>query len=140
MRLLWRRRASHEPDHELIWLAVSVAAMAAAAGWLALALPWPKCPFLATTGLPCVTCGATRSTIAFLQGDFFAALRWNPLAFVAVCGVAAFDLYATLVLGGRMPRLRIVDWTRTEKNVVRIAVISLLALNWIYLLAHRSRF
>ena len=92
MRLLWRRRSAHEPDHELIWLAVSVAAMAAAAVWLALALPWPKCPFLAATGLPCVTCGATRSTIAFLHGDFLAALRWNPLAFVGVCGVAAFDL------------------------------------------------
>jgi hypothetical protein len=140
MRLLWRRRAAHEPDHELIWLAVSVAAIAGAAAWLALALPWPKCPFLATTGLPCVTCGATRSSIAFLHGDIFAAWRWNPLAFVGVCGVAAFDLYAALVLAGRMPRLRIVGWTITEKNAARIAVISLLALNWIYLLAHRARF
>lgn len=140
MRLLWRRRAAHEPNHELIWLAFSVAAMAAAAGWLALALPWPKCPFLAATGLPCLTCGATRSTIAFLHGDFLAALRWNPLAFAALCGLVVFDLYAALVLASRMPRLRIVDWTRTEKNAVRIAVISLLALNWIYIIAHRSRF
>jgi hypothetical protein len=140
MRLLWRLRSAPEPDHELIWLAVSVAAIAGAAVWLALALPWPKCPFLATTGLPCVTCGATRSTIAFLHGNLLAALRWNPLAFVALCGLVAFDLYAAVVLAGRMPRLRIVDWTIMEKNAARIAVISLLALNWIYLLAHRGRF
>lgn len=140
MRLLWRRRAAPEPDHELIWLAVSVAAIAGAAVWLALDLPWPKCPFLAATGLPCVTCGATRSAIAFLHGDFLLALRWNPLAFVAFCAVIVFDFYAAIVLAGRMPRLRIVDWTRTEKNVVRIAVISALALNWIYLLAHHDRF
>jgi hypothetical protein len=140
MRLLWRRRSARELDHELIWLAVSVASLAGAAAWLALALPWPKCPFLSVTGLPCVTCGATRSTIAFLHGDFSTALRWNPLAFLAFCGLVAFDLYAALVLVGRMPRLRIVEWTITEKNAARIAVISLLALNWIYLLAHRDRF
>ena len=140
MRLLWRRRFVPETDHELIWLAVSIASIAGGAAWLAMALPWPRCPFLAITGLPCVTCGATRSAMAFLRGDFLSALRWNPLAFVAFCGLLAFDLYSAIVLAGRMPRLRIVDWTITEKNVARIAVISLLALNWIYLLAHRDRF
>lgn len=140
MRLLWRRRSARELDHESIWLAVSVASFAAAAAWLALALPWPKCAFLSVTGLPCVTCGATRSAIAFLHGNFFTAARWNPLAFVALTGLTVFNLYAAMVLVGRMPRLRIVDWTVTEKNAARIVVISLLAMNWIYLLAHRARF
>lgn len=140
MRLRWRDRSARKPDHELIWLAVSAASMAVAAVWLGFALPWPRCAFLAVTGLPCVTCGATRSLIAFLQGDFPSALRWNPLVFVAFCALIAFDLYAAIVLVGRTPRLRIVDWTITEKNATRIVVISLLALNWIYLLAHRDRF
>ena len=140
MRLLWRNRSVNKPDHELIWLAVSVASITGGAAWLAMALPWPHCLFLATTGLPCVTCGATRSAIAFLHGDFSSALRWNPLAFVALCALIAFDLYAVIVLLGRMPRLRIVDWTIAEKNVARIMVISLVALNWVYLLAHRDRF
>jgi hypothetical protein len=140
MRLLWRRLSANEPDHELIWLAVSVVVLAGGATWLALSLPWPQCPFLAITGLPCVTCGATRSTIAFLHGDFLSALRWNPLAFVALSGLIAFDLYAAIVLVGRMPRLRTVGWSVGEKNAVRIAAISLLALNWIYLLAHRACF
>jgi hypothetical protein len=34
----------------------------------------------------------------------------------------------------------VVDLTLAEKKVVRIAAISLLALNWIYLLAHHGRF
>jgi len=140
MRLLWRRRSAHEPDHELIWLAVSAASIVGGAAWLALGLPWPRCPFLTVTGLPCVTCGATRSAIAFLHGDFLSALRWNPLAFVAFFTLVAFDLYAAVVLLGQRTRLRIVDWTLSEKNVARIAVLSLLALNWIYLLAHRDRF
>jgi hypothetical protein len=54
--------------------------------------------------------------------------------------VAAFDLYATIVLVARTPRLRIIGLSVVEKNAARIAVISLLALNWIYLLAHRDRF
>jgi hypothetical protein len=140
MRLLWRRRSANEPDHELVWLAVSATSIAGGAAWLALALPWPRCLFLALTGLPCVTCGATRCMIAFLHGDFLSALRWNPLAFVALCALIAFDLYAAIVLLGRTLRLRIVDWTATEKNLARIVMLGLLALNWIYLFAHRSRF
>lgn len=140
MRLLWRRRSANQPDHELIWFAVSITAIAGGATWLALALPWPRCPFLALTGWPCVSCGATRSTLAFLHGDFLSALRWNPLAAVAFCALIAFDIYAAIVLFGRMPRLRIVDWTVTEKRLVRIVAIGSLALNWIYLLAHHGRY
>jgi hypothetical protein len=127
-------------DHELIWLAVSVTALAAGAAWHAVGLIWPRCLFLAATGWPCLTCGATRATIAFFHGDFPLAISWNPLAFVALCGVAMFDFYAAVVLLGRRPRLRIVDWTRTEKIAARLAVVALILLNWVYLLAHRGRF
>ncbi|MEY2562898.1 MAG: hypothetical protein QOH88_1091 [Verrucomicrobiota bacterium] len=140
MRLCWRHRALHELDHELIWLAVSTGSMAVGTAWLTLGLTWPLCPFLSITGLPCVTCGATRSSMAFLHGDFLSALSWNPLVFFALVSLLVFDLYAAIVLMGRRPRLRIVDLGSAEKNVARIAVVSLLALNWIYLLAHRSRF
>ena len=140
MRVVWRRRPAAGFDHELVWLAVSAAALAGGAAWLWIGLRWPQCPFLAMTGWPCLTCGATRATIAFLHGNFLQALSWNPLAFLALCGVAAFDLYAVIVLLGRLPRLRVVDWTRTERNVVRVAIISALVLNWIYLLAHRAQY
>ena len=103
-------------------------------------LPWPRYSFFAVTGLPRLTCGATRTTNALLHGDFSLALSWNPLAFFALCGVALFDLYAVVVLLIRGPRLRVVDWTRTERTAVRIAVIAVIAVNWIFLLAHRGRF
>ena len=140
MRLLWRRRTDGEPDPELIWLGISVAAIGGAAIWLALSLPWPRCPFLALTGFPCLTCGATRSAMAFLHGDFLASWRWNPLGFAMLCGLAVFDLYAAIVLVSRAARLRIVEWTVREKNAARIGVVVLLAVNWIYLLAHRQQF
>ena len=140
MRLSWRARSGVEPDHELIWLTISVTSLLAGGTWLAMGLPWPRCPFLSVTGFPCVTCGATRSLIAFGHGDLLSALRWNPLAFAAFWAVIVFDLYAAAVLLGRKPRLHIVDWSATEKLAMRITAIGLLALNWIYLLAHHDRY
>jgi hypothetical protein len=138
--MVWRPRSAAGFDHELVWLAVSVVALAAGVAWFSIGLDAPRCPFLTMTGWPCLTCGATRASIAFLHGNFPLAISWNPLALLALCGVALFDLYAVVVLLGRWPRLRIIDWTRTEKNIVRIAIGCALVLNWIYLIAHRGRF
>jgi hypothetical protein len=140
MRLVWRRIAPAEFNHELVWLAVSVTALGAGAIWSGLRFPGPRCPFLAVTGYPCLTCGATRCAIALFHGNFSLAWSWNPLAFVALCGVAVFDLYAAVVLLARTPRFRVIDWTHGEQNAVRIAVILLIAVNWIYLLAHRAQY
>jgi hypothetical protein len=140
MRVAWRRIPPGAFNHELVWLAVSVAALLGGSVWFHLSLPFWRCPFLAVTGYPCLTCGATRCVIALLHGDFPLAWSWNPLALVALCGVALFDLYAAVVLLARTPRLRVIDWTHAEKNAVRIAVIVLIAVNWIYLLAHRAQF
>jgi hypothetical protein len=140
MRLVRRRITPCEFNHELVWLSVSVAAGIGGAIWLALGLPTLRCPFLAVTGYPCLTCGATRCAVAFLHGDFSTAWLWNPLALAALCGVALFDLYAAIVLIARAPRLRVVDWTQAEKNAVRIAVVALVVANWGYLLAHHNRY
>jgi hypothetical protein len=36
--------------------------------------------------------------------------------------------------------LRVIDWTRGEKNAVRVAVVVLIAVNWAYLVAHRAQY
>jgi Protein of unknown function (DUF2752) len=140
MRLVWRRISPEEFNHELVWLAVSLAAFVGGLFWLRLGLPWLRCPFLAVTGHPCLTCGATRCAIALVHGDLSAAWSWNPLAFIALMGVALFDLYAAVVLLIRAPRLRVIDWTQGQKNTVRVAVVVLIAVNWMYLLAHSGRY
>lgn len=139
MRVVWRRMPAAGFDHELVWLAISLAALAGGAAWMSIS-GWPECPFLAMTGWPCMTCGATRATIAFLQGDFLHAFSWNPLATLALGGVVVFDLYAVVVLLSRASRLRVVEWTRTERNVVLTAVVCAVLLNWLYLLSHRGHF
>ena len=140
MRVVWRRHSPGAFDYELVWLTVSVLAAASGLLWLHFAMPWPSCPFLAVTGYPCLTCGATRCAIALAHGNFSAAWLWNPLALVALCTVALFDVYAAIVLIARVPRLRLVDWTATEKNAVRIGAVVFVAANWIYLLAHHTQY
>src|SRR5712692_808457 len=134
MQLTHRRLAPDELDHELIWLSVSLGSLGLAAAWLALGLPWPQCAFHAITGHPCVTCGMTRSAIQFFHGHFFAAMRWNPLVFAALCGLSIFDAYAFAVLISRAPRLRIAQLTAAEKNLVRVTLVTLFLTNWVYLL------
>ena len=134
MRLTLGYRAPTEIDHELIWLSLSLGSLGLAAGWFALRLPWPHCMFLAVTGHPCLTCGATRSTIAFFHADFWSAWKWNPLVFLFLSGLSIFDLYAFAVLVIRGPRLRIVRFTPAEKRFLRLLAVVLLLSNWIYLL------
>jgi hypothetical protein len=136
MQFRVRRLAPGEVDHELIWLSASVSAVALAAAWLAIGLPWPVCIFHEVTGLPCVTCGMTRCAVQFFHGHFGAALKWNPLIFTLLCGMIAFDLYAFATLSMRVPRLRIHSSTKRANTFLRVSVLSALALNWIYLLLH----
>jgi hypothetical protein len=136
MQISYRRIGLNETDHELIWLTVSLGSLGIAALWFTLGLPWPRCIFHEFTGLPCVTCGATRSTIEFFRGHFLAALKWNPLVFLFLCGVAAFDVYAFAVVTTCSPRLRLVFGNQSETQYARAILIAALVLNWVYLLSH----
>ena len=136
MQLSRRRLGPDEIDHELLWLSVSLGSFALAAFWMSLGLPWPHCTFHDLTGLPCLTCGATRAAIQFFHGNFVRALEWNPLAFAGLCAVSVFNIYAACVLVTRAPRLRIARLKSSEKNLVRALLISALLLNWCYLLGH----
>ena len=135
MRITARHLVPGEIDHELIWLSATAVSLGLAVSWFALGLPWPRCVFHDLTGLPCVTCGMTRSAIQFLHGHFFAALKWNPLVFALLWGVVAFDLYALMTLAMRGPRLRLV-FRQAERKYARGVIVAVLALNWFYLLSH----
>jgi Protein of unknown function (DUF2752) len=133
-----RQLGPSELDHELVWFGVSLTSFGMAALWFALHLPWPRCVFHDFTGLPCLTCGATRAAIQLFHGNFIAALKWNPLAFAGLCAVSIFDVYAAVVLVTHAPRLRVAHLTAAEKKFARMLVVALLALNWVYLLSHSN--
>jgi hypothetical protein len=134
VEIVCRPLAPGETNHELLWLSVSSGGVALAAMWLALRLPWPICLFHALTGHPCLTCGATRSAVAFFHAHFLTAFQWNPLAFLFYCALALFNVYAFAVIIMHWPRLRLVRLTASEKKFIRGSIIALFALNWVYLL------
>ena len=137
MQYCRRRLVPQELDHELLWLLVSLGAFLGLAFWLSARLPTPQCAFHSLTGLPCPTCGATRAAWQFLHGHFAASLRFNPLAFLAYCGIVVFDLYALVALILRAPRLRLINFTPNERIFLRSLAVALIAANWLYLLAAR---
>jgi hypothetical protein len=135
-----RQLKRNELDHELIWLSVSLGSLALAAAWFAAGLPWPHCLFHNLTGLPCITCGATRAAIEFFHGHFAAAGKWNPLVFGFLCALTAYDVYAFAVITTRAPRLRIALISAVGKRYARGVVVAVLALNWFYLLSRHQMF
>lgn len=49
---------------------------------------YPRCAFNQLTGLHCPGCGITRCLHALVHGDFVRAVRFNPLFFLVLLGVA----------------------------------------------------
>jgi hypothetical protein len=41
----------------------------------------PVCLFRLATGIPCPSCGTTHSVVSILHGQFFRALKENPLGY-----------------------------------------------------------
>ncbi|MEP6822596.1 MAG: DUF2752 domain-containing protein [Chthoniobacterales bacterium] len=138
MRVEFRELRAGELDHELIWLAVTVGAALLGVIWLALNLPRPTCAFRSLTGLPCMTCGATRASLSFFHGHLGAALHFNPLVFVGLCAIALFDVYAAIVLTARTRRVRMSFPKRGTRKVVLACVLLVGAGNWFYLLLRAS--
>jgi hypothetical protein len=135
MRWQWRRLQTGELDHELIWLTVSLCAAGGLAVWFWLNLPLPQCNFRALFGIPCLTCGSTRAAQAFLHGEIWQAWLVSPLATLAFCAMAAFDLYAIAVLCSGAPRLRMTFSGRKGHRTAAALLAAAALLNWIYLLS-----
>lgn len=130
MRAIWRPLRPGESDPELIFLLVTSVTAVGAVIWLRLGLPWPECTFRALLGIPCLTCGSTRAMLSLARFNFPVAWHFNPLATIAMCGIAAYDFYALVVLIGQTPRLRV---TLPRKLILPVLVAAAL-LNWIHLL------
>jgi len=133
--LVWRRLAPLEIDHEALWLMVGAASLCLLGAALATpGIQLPRCAFKTITGLPCPTCGVTRTVIALSRGDVDRALLMNPLAAVA-CGIGLlYLLYAAAVLALRLPRLR-PTVSPVGARRIRIGTVAAIATNWIWLIA-----
>lgn len=133
MHVLLRKKRPGEIEFGIIYGIIALCALAA--GRL---LPvfdlLPSCMFRAASGIPCPTCGTTRSLVHMAHGDVPAAIAQNPLFAAGLLAVLVWMAVNTVLVLLRSPRPVLVT-TRSEGTLIRIAVVVLLLSNWAYLLA-----
>lgn len=57
------------------------------------ATPFGSCIIKNISGIPCPSCGSTRSIIFILKGDFLEALSLNPLGYLSACIMLIIPLW-----------------------------------------------
>lgn len=94
------------------------------------------CLFKNVIGIPCPSCGVTRSVLLLFQGDIMAALWINPLGVLAALLLVVIPIWIIVDLSRRNYTLLIAykhseDFIRSNK-LVYIPLIALVGLNWVW--------
>ena len=84
--------------------------------------------------IPCLSCGATRATLALFDGSVFTAFSLQPLIIglyliIAVWGIASFVTFVR-------DRKLVLDLNRTEDILFKVSLVVLPLMNWAYLIWH----
>ena len=91
------------------------------------------CVFKKVTGIPCPSCGATRSMIALISGDLINGVLWNPIGLLLLGGLVIFPFWLLHDLALKKNSFH-VFYASVEKTIrqKRIAwpLIVLVLLNW----------
>jgi hypothetical protein len=93
------------------------------------------CLFYKITGIPCPSCGSTRSVLAILHGDFAQAWQFNPFGFLIVGLMIVVPLWIlTDWICRKDSFFRIYQKTEYlfKKKSVYIPAIALVLGNWIW--------
>ncbi len=92
----------------------------------------PACAFKEATGVPCLTCGGTRSVVALANFRLIQAFASNPLIILFMTGLIVFSLLVGLAL--IFKRRFSIRLTSGESRLARIIVVAGVMANWAYLI------
>jgi hypothetical protein len=87
------------------------------------------------TGIPCPSCGITRSIILLINGDFFEALALNPLSIIVAVIMALIPpLVIYDFLGSKLRLFNLYSAIEAKLANRKLAVLlyGLVFLNWIW--------
>ena len=88
-----------------------------------------------TTGLPCPSCGSTRSVLSIINGDFLKALLINPLGFFVSIIMIVLPIWITIDVF-RKRRTLYITYEKIENIIKKKTISSLLVafilVNWIW--------
>lgn len=87
------------------------------------------CPLRFVTGVPCPFCGTTRSVGNLIQGDFQAALAFNPLGYLlAALALALFLIPREVKQWSEKGSIKFRNLSITQRTAT---VIAIMAIAWI---------
>ncbi len=132
MRFEFKKRVKGQIEFGIIYGGIVLVALGAVLLLPVLSIA-PSCVFRTLTGLPCPTCGSTRSMVCLVHGDLSGALMMNPLTTLTLIAAVLFFLYSLFTLVFGLPRASLV-LTKGEGNAVRFGAVIILIAQWIYLL------
>ncbi len=122
-------------NHELIWGSIGLFVALCSRFVPFDRIPLPPCLFHKITGIPCPTCGFTRTFRLIARLRLLDGFLMNPVAALIFAFMVVFVVYAAVVLAFRKPRIRLHLNGRRELNIVRVLVAVVVISNWIYLIA-----
>jgi len=93
------------------------------------------CLIKSISGVPCPSCGTTRSIVELLDGNVITSLQWNPMGIIVLLIMLISPVWIMLdVLFKRESFLKF--YTRTEYHLkskwIAIPAIGLVIINWIW--------
>jgi hypothetical protein len=94
------------------------------------------CLFKTATGIPCPSCGITRSLMLLISGDISGALWINPLGILAALLLITIPVWIIFDLSTKKYSMLVV-YKQSEKiirtkKIIYVPLIALLTLNWIW--------
>ena len=131
-----KKRSPTQIEFGILYGIIALTALAAVR-FLPVTAILPPCLFNKLTGLPCPTCGATRSIMHLAHGSILSAMAMNPLVAFSFVALILYFLYSIITILAGAPRIRIA-LADSEKNVLRIAAVGIVLMNWTYLLFNLS--
>ncbi len=132
MRITFKKRKTGELDYGIIYGGISIIVLFIGGTMPVLSL-MPSCAFRRLTGIPCPSCGATRSVVALARGDVIASFMMNPLtALCFLAGVLIF-LYSLATIAFALPKINMLLSSK-EEIALKASVIVLILAQWIYLI------
>ena len=131
MRLTLAELKKTDLDHEKIWGAVGAGLflfIQCLPSWFISQYP---CLFKKITGIPCPSCGVTRTLLLLGHGDFASAFTVSPFFTLAGAGAAGVVIYCFIAWIFGLKRIRISFDSRKEFLLSMTGLGMLMVLNWV---------
>jgi hypothetical protein len=132
MQLFLKKRAPDQIEFGIIYGGIALVLLGV--GWLPSILSFaPDCVFKGLTGIPCLTCGSTRSVVHLSHGDILSAFTMNPLTTLCLMSAVLYFIYSFMSAAFHLPRISFL-FTDKERTIMSAGVVMLLLVQGVYLI------